>query len=300
MELIKPGTSINFVGYSKWAMTFSLALIVLGFASFWYHGGLNYGVDFIGGTMVHIKFNQPTNIADIRQALERTNIANIVVQDFGQGGDEFLIRMPEAEASTEGLSGQIQQGLAAKFGEQAFEVRRVETVGPKVGNDLRRKALLAVAFSTIMMGIYIAFRFELRFGVGAAVALIHDVLITAGALSLMNMEFDLTVVAALLTIVGFSVNDTVIVCDRIRENMRKLRRENLTAIINRSINETLSRTIITNGTAILVVIVLLFLGGDVIYAFAFALLVGFVIGTYSSIYVASPIVLLWETEGKRR
>ncbi len=222
------------------------------------------------------------------------------MQDFGQGGNEFLIRIPVTEAGTEGLPGQIQQGLAGKFGEQTFEVRRVETVGPKVGKDLRRKALLAVLFSTVMMGLYIAFRFEPRFGVGAAVALLHDVLITAGALSIANMEFDLTVVAALLTVVGFSVNDTVIVCDRIRENMRKLRRDSLTAIINRSINETLSRTIITTGTAVLVIIALLFLGGEVIHAFAFALLVGFTIGTYSSIYVASPIVLLWEKEGKRR
>jgi preprotein translocase subunit SecF len=300
MELFKPNTHIDFVRYSKRAFVFSLSLILLGFASVWYHGGPNYGVDFIGGTVVHIRFTQPTDVADIRQALANTNIANITVQDFGQGGNEFLIRMPEAETSVEGLSGQIQQGLAARFGEQAFEVRRVETVGPKVGNDLRRKALLALAFSTVMMGVYVAFRFEPRFGVGAAVALLHDVLITIGALSVMDLEFDLTVVAALLTVVGFSVNDTVVVCDRIRENMRKLRRENLTTIINRSINETLSRTIITNGTATLMVIVLLLLGGEVIHAFAFALLVGFVIGTYSSIYVASPIVLLWEREGKRR
>lgn len=300
MELIKPGTRIDFIRYSTWAFAFSAALILLGLASFWYRGGLNYGVDFVGGTVVHVKFTQPASVADIRQALAATNIANITVQDFGQGGNEFLIRMPEAESSMEGLSGQIQQGLAVQFGEQAFEVRRVETVGPKVGKDLRRKALLAVAFSTLMMGVYVSSRFELRFGIAAAIALFHDVLITAGALSLMNMEFDLTVVAALLTVVGFSVNDTVIVCDRIRENMRKLRRESLATIINRSINETLSRTIITNGTVIVVVIALLFLGGDVIHAFAVALLVGFVIGTYSSIYVASPIVLLWEKEGKRR
>jgi preprotein translocase subunit SecF len=208
--------------------------------------------------------------------------------------------MPIAEDGTTELSDQIKKGLAAKFGEQAFEVRRVETVGPKVGKDLRRKALLAVIFSTVLMGVYIAFRFEPRFGVGAAVALLHDVLITAGALSLMNMEFDLTVVAALLTITGFSVNDTVIVCDRIRENMRKLRRESLTAIINRSVNETLSRTIVTNGTAIAVVVALLLLGGDVIHAFAFALLVGFIIGTYSSIYIAAPIVLVWQRKGKRK
>jgi preprotein translocase subunit SecF len=300
MELIKPGTRIDFIRYSTWAFAFSAALILLGLASFWYRGGLNYGVDFVGGTVVHVKFTQPASVADIRQALAATNIANITVQDFGQGGNEFLIRMPEAESSMEGLSGQIQQGLAVQFGEQAFEVRRVETVGPKVGKDLQRKALLAVAFSTLMMGVYVSLRFELRFGIAAAIALFHDVLIAAGALSLMNMEFDLTVVAALLTVVGFSVNDTVIVCDRIRENMRKLRRESLATIINRSINETLSRTIITNGTVIVVVIALLFLGGDVIHAFAFALLVGFVIGTYSSIYVASPIVLLWEKEGKRR
>ena len=300
MELIKPGTRIDFIRYSTWAFAFSAALILLALTSFWYHSGLNYGVDFVGGTVVHVKFTQPAGIADIRQALAATNIANITVQDFGQGGNEFLIRMSEAESGMEGLSGQIQQGLAAQFGEQAFEVRRVETVGPKVGKDLRRKALLAVAFSTLMMGVYVSLRFELRFGIAAAIALFHDVLIAAGALSLMNMEFDLTVVAALLTVVGFSVNDTVIVCDRIRENMRKLRRESLATIINRSINETLSRTIITNGTVIVVVIALLFLGGDVMHAFAFALLVGFVIGTYSSIYVASPIVLLWEKEGKRR
>jgi len=300
MELIKPGTSIDFVRYSKWALVFSISLVLLGLASLWYRGGPNYGVDFVGGTVVQVKFTQPTSIADIRQALAAANIANITVQDFGQGGNEFLIRIPVTEAGTEGLPGQIQQGLAGKFGEQTFEVRRVETVGPKVGKDLRRKALLAVLFSTVMMGLYIAFRFEPRFGVGAAVALLHDVLITAGALSIANMEFDLTVVAALLTVVGFSVNDTVIVCDRIRENMRKLRRDSLTAIINRSINETLSRTIITTGTAVLVIIALLFLGGEVIHAFAFALLVGFTIGTYSSIYVASPIVLLWEKEGKRR
>lgn len=300
MELIKPNTNFNFVRYAKGAAVFSGVLILIGLASLWYHGGPNYGVDFAGGTAVQVKFTQPVIIADIREALAATNIANITVQDFGQGGNEFLIRMPETEAGTEGLAAQIQKGLAGKFGEQAFEIRRVEAVGPKVGKDLRQKALLAVVFSTLMMGIYVAVRFEPRFGIGAAVALVHDVLITIGALSLMNMEFDLTVIAALLTVTGFSVNDTVVVCDRIRENMRKLRRDSLATIINRSINDTLSRTIITNGTATLTVIVLLILGGNVIHSFAFALLVGFIFGTYSSIYIASPIVLLWETEKRRR
>jgi len=300
MELIKPGTTIDFVRYTKWALLFSASLILLSCGSFWYHGGLNYGVDFAGGTVVQIRFNQPTNIADIRRALATVNIANITVQDLGQGGNEFLIRMPASESGSQDLSTQMQQALTGQFGEQAFEVRRIETVGPRVGKDLRRKALLAVLFATVMIGGYIAFRFEPRFGVGAAVALAHDVLIAAGALSLMNMEFDLTVVAALLTVIGFSVNDTVIVCDRIRENMRKMRRETLAAVINKSINETLSRTIITSGTAVLVIISLLVLGGEVIHAFAFALLVGITVGTYSSIYVASPIILFWAQEDRRR
>ena len=299
MELIKPNTNFDFVSYLKPAIAFSLALILLGLASLWYRGGPNYGVDFVGGTVVHVRFMQPTAIADIRQALATTNIAGGTVQDFGQGGNEFLIRLPVADTGTEDVAPKVQQGLVSKFGEQAFEVRRIETVGPKVGKDLQRKAILAVAFSALVMGVYVAVRFEPRFGVGAAVALFHDVLITVGALSLMNMEFDLTIIAALLTVVGFSVNDTVIVCDRIRENMRKMRREGLLNIINKSINETLSRTIITNGTAILVVVVLYFLGGEVIHGFAFALLVGFIVGTYSSIYVASPIVLLWEKSGQR-
>jgi preprotein translocase subunit SecF len=300
MELIKPGTNIDFVSYSKWAFMLSGTLILLGLGSFWYHGGPNYGVDFAGGTVVQVKFNQATGIADIRQALATVNIANVTVQDFGQGENEFLIRMPESATGAEDLSPQIQQALTAQFGAQAFEVRRIETVGPRVGKDLRRKALLALLFATVMIGAYIAFRFEPRFGVGAAAALTHDVLIAAGILSLRNMEFDLTVVAALLTVVGFSVNDTVIVCDRIRENMRKMRRETLATVINRSINETLSRTIITTGTAVFVIVSLLILGGGVIHAFAFTLLVGITVGTYSSIYVASPIVLLWERRSRRR
>ncbi|MBM4254462.1 MAG: protein translocase subunit SecF [Deltaproteobacteria bacterium] len=299
MELIKPNTNFDFVHYLKPAITFSLVLILLGLASLVYRGGPNYGVDFVGGTVVHVKFTQPTSIADIRQALATTNIPGGIVQDFGQSGNEFLIRLPVAETVTEDIANKVQQGLVSKFGQQAFEVRRIEAVGPKVGRDLQRKAILAVAFSALVMGIYVAIRFEPRFGVGTAVALFHDALITIGALSLMNIEFDLTVVAALLTVVGFSVNDTVIVCDRIRENMRKMRREGVLNIINRSINDTLSRTIITNGTAILVVLVLYFLGGEVIHGFAFTLLIGFIVGTYSSIYIASPIVLLWEKAGQR-
>ena len=188
----------------------------------------------------------------------------------------------------------MRDALTKQFGAGQFEIRRIESVGPKVGRELRQQGAWSVIAATIMMGFYIWFRFDLRFGMGAVIALIHDVLVTIGALMLAQYEFDLTIVAALLTIVGFSVNDTVIICDRVRENMRKIRRESLESVINLSINETLSRTIITTGTAILVLIALYVLGGGVIRPFAFALLVGFFSGVYSTIFIASPVILLWD------
>ena len=301
-SLIPVGIAIDFVALRLKMLLLSCTLIAIGLGSIWLHGGLNYGIDFVGGTMVQAKFTQPTPIADIRAALEREELRGLVVQDVGQGGHEFQIRALGGEEGGRSTAAgdAIRAGLKEKFGEGTYEVLRVETVGPKVGRELWRNASLAVLAATIMMGAYIAFRFDLRFGIGAAVALLHDVFITIGALSLANMEFDLTTVAALLTVVGFSVNDTVIISDRIRENMRKMRRESLATIINLSINETLSRTIITSGTAVLVTGALFVLGGSVIHSFAFALLVGFVVGTYSSIYIASPIVLYLEERKKKR
>jgi preprotein translocase subunit SecF len=304
MELIRPGTKIDFVQYAPWAIGFSWALIAIGVLSLIIHKGPNYGVDFSGGTVMQVRFNQKPAISDIRGTLEPLGLGDVTIQDFGTsetaGGAEFLIRLPQTADESTDLGQRVTAALQQKFGKDAFEIERVDMVGPRVGADLRTRAILAVAFATLMMGAYIWFRFELRFGIGAAVALIHDVLITIGALSLLNYEFDLTVVAALLTVVGFSVNDTVIVSDRIRENMRKRPRDPLAAIINSSINETLSRTILTTGTAILVILALFFLGGNVIHGFAFALLIGFGIGTYSSIYVASPIVLYLERGTSRR
>ena len=226
------------------------------------------------------------------------DVGESVIQDFGQdGSNEFLLRL-ESSVQLGSLSEKIRQGLAQTFGAKAFEIRRVESVGPKVGADLRRRGIWSVIASTIMMGIYVAFRFESRFGLGAVIALIHDLLVTVGALMLAQYEFDLTIVAALLTIVGFSVNDTVVICDRIRENMRKNPREKLEAIVNRSLNETLSRTILTTGTALLVLFALFFLGGGVIRPFAFSLIVGFISGVYSTIFIASPVILFWE-KGKK-
>ena len=294
LEFIKPGINFDFVRWRGWAFGFSAALIGISVVSLMGHGGPNYGVDFAGGTLLHLRFHDPVKIGEIRSVFAGTEFNTVVVQDFGGAVGEYLLRLPQTDSALQGISGSIVGPLKATFGDNALEVLRTESVGPRVGRVLRKKALLAVAFATIMIGIYIAIRFQWRFGLGAAVALAHDVFITIGALSLAGVEFDLTVVAALLTVVGYSVNDTVIVSDRIRENMRKLRRQPMAGIVNLSINETLSRTILTTGTALLVLLALFALGGGVIHAFAFTLLVGFTIGTYSSIFVASPVVLLLE------
>ena len=306
MEFIKPGTRIPFTKYRHIAITLStlvnIAVLVLLFTK-----GPNLGVDFAGGTMVHVKFEQKVSIPEIRQALGKLGFGETVVQDFGQdGSNEFMIRLEKTSVQIGALGEGIRRGFSDRFGQDRFEVRRIESVGPKVGKDLRERGIWSVIAATIMMGVYIwirfgfsfGARFGFHFGLGAVISLIHDVLITIGALLLVNYEFDLTIVAALLTIVGFSVNDTVIVCDRIRENMRKNRREILENTINASINETLSRTIITTGTAILVLTALFLLGGGVIRPFAFALLVGFSSGVYSTIFIASPVILLWE-KGKK-
>ena len=301
-ELIPPGTRIDFVGLRFKMLLFSWTMIAVGLA--WaYVGGINWGIDFVGGTMVHVKFAAPTPIGDVRAALLKPELGEALVQDVGRAGNEFQIRVRGAEkGGSSSVSDAIKADLREKFGEGegTYDVLRVETVGPKVGKDLGRSATLAVLAATLVMGVYIALRFELRFGIGAAIALVHDVLMTVGALAIARMEFDLTTVAALLTVVGYSVHDTVIVSDRIRENMKKMRRESLATIMNISINETLSRTLITSGTAILVTAALFVLGGPVIHSFAFALLVGFIVGTYSSIYVASPVVLYLEGRQARR
>ena len=300
MELIKPGSKIPFTSYRKLAVILStivnLAVLVMLFIK-----GPNLGVDFAGGTVVQLKFQQPVSIPDVRRALESVNLGGSEIQDFGREGDnEYLIRLEKTSVEIGALGEQIKKALSDQFGADKFEIRRIEFVGPKIGEDLRRRGVLSVIVATIMMGVYIWFRFQFRFGIGAVVALVHDVLVTVGALMLANYEFDLTIIAALLTIVGFSVNDTVVICDRIRENMRKIKRETLESIVNTSINETLSRTILTTGTALMVLFALYLLGGAVIRPFAFALIVGFISGVYSTIFIASPVILFWEKPAKSR
>ncbi len=295
MELIKPDININFIGYVKGALIFSLVMIGISLISLIIKGGPRYGIDFEGGTLVQVKFFNEVDISEVRVALDNLTIEGLSVQEFGEKeANEYLITMKKTTGELEGLSENVKIALKNRFGRESLEVRRVEMVGPKVGKDLRKKGMLAVAFSILGMLIYIWWRFELRFGVGAILCLIHDVAITLGALSLTNKSVDLPIIAALLTVVGYSVNDTIIISDRIRENLKKMSRGRLRDIVNKSINQTLSRTCITAGTTLMVVIALFFLGGEVIHDFAFTLLVGICIGTYSSIFVASPLLIVWE------
>lgn len=294
MEFIKPDINFDFVGKRKLAMLFSWILILAGIVSLVVKGGPSYGIDFAGGTMVQVKFEKTTSAAGIKDALANVDLGAVVVQQFGDESDEFLIRAQNTSSEMEGLSQKVKVALEQSYGAGQVDLRRAEMVGPQVGKDLRDKGLMAILWAMVGILIYITWRFEFRFGVGALIATVHDVLITLAAFSFFNKEIDLTIIAAFLAIIGYSLNDTIIVCDRIRENMGKHAKEGLTAIINRSINETLSRTIMTSGTTLLVVISLFIFGGGVIHNFAFAMLVGILIGTYSSIFVASPVILFWE------
>jgi preprotein translocase subunit SecF len=295
MELIKPNSNIRFVGRIREALIFSLVLIAISLLSLVIKGGPRYGIDFEGGTLVQIKFFNAVDIGEVRNSLDTLAIEGLSVQEFGdQEEQEYLVTMKKTTGELEGLADTIKNALTSTFGNDALEMRRVEMVGPKVGKDLRRKGMLAVVFSLLGMLVYIWWRFELRFGIGAIFCLVHDVTITLGALSLTNKPIDLPIIAALLTVVGYSVNDTIIISDRIRENMKKMSRGRLKDIVNKSINQTLSRTCITAGTTLMVVVALFFLGGEVIHDFAFTLLVGIFAGTYSSIFIASPLLIVWE------
>ena len=299
MQLIPSNTRFDFVGYLKTALIVSgnLSLISLGLLLLY---GPKMRIDFAGGSLVQVRFKQPTHADKLRESLGAAGFEAIDIQDMGRDQTDFLIRVPMAADDTESRTQKVATTLKNSFGADQVDVLRVEAVGPRVGQALRGRAIWAVLASTLMMGIYIWARFEWRYGLGAVIALAHDVIMTVGFLIAFGYEFDLTIVAALLTVVGFSVNDTVIVSDRIRENRRKDRRTPLAELINTSINETLSRTILTSGTAILVTLALFLLGGPVIHGFAFALLVGFTVGTYSSVFIAAPVVLYFERGAGRR
>ncbi len=295
MQLIRQDTAIDFVGKIRQAGIFSLVLILVSAGSLLLKGGPRYGIDFAGGTLIQVQFDLDMSAGDIRRTLSTIGGGEVSVQPFGDSSrHEYLINIQQSVSDLEGLSDRVAALFEKEYGQGTFELRRVEMVGPKVGRDLRQKGFMAVICSLLGMLVYIWWRFEFRFGIGAIIALTHDVLITLGALSLRNTAIDLPIIAALLTVVGYSVNDTIIVCDRIRENRRKMMREGLPKIINVSINNTLSRTLMTSITTLLVVVTLFVFGGGVIHDFAFTLLVGILIGTYSSVFIASPVLIIWE------
>ena len=288
-------TNINFQGNRRIAITCSAIFILAGFISLIVRGGPNYSIDFSGGTGITLRFAGPVSEGEVRSVLNEIKLGDSEVKTIGGGGShpDILIRVKETavEAGTVTL---VENTIRKGIPDNTFEVLQIEKVGPKIGKELKGKAVWAMVVSLIGILIYLAWRFEFKFAVGAVIATAHDLFAMLALFSLTNLEISLGIVAAFLTIAGYSINDTVVVYDRIRENIKKLRSATFFDIINISINETLSRTILTGSTTLMVLIVLFFLGGQVIHDFAFALLVGILIGTYSSIFIAAPILLEWE------
>ncbi len=346
MQFVKPDINVNFIGKRKIAFIVSAAMITISIASLILHGGPRLGIDFQGGTLIQVKFNAPVGIDDIKSGLQEVGLGKSSVQEFGDlKTNEYLVRTDGSVMTAEGFTTDLQKALASATGSE-LEMRRVEMVGPQVGQDLREKALFAMFYALLFITIYISGRFELKwvisgvmtaaligavyiftllnvsipwlivgalivtlvlfwflelkYAMGAIVALVHDVTVTVGLFSIFDKEFTLAIIAALLTIIGYSLNDTIIVFDRIRENLRKYHKNPLEVILNRSINETLSRTLLTSLTTLFVVVTLFVLGGGIIHDFAFALIIGVLVGTYSSIFVASPILLAWQGKQRRK
>ena len=290
-------TKYDFIKWWKVAAITTVAFMVLGLASFAVTGGVNYSVEFTGGTLVQLKFKQAADAGKIRAALDGAGIKGAEVQQFG-AVDEFVIRAQEKSivaqqaAGAEKVADQIGRALTAAFGPSAFNVARSESISPRVGEELSRKAWLAMILVSIATLIYLAFRFEWRFGVAAVVSTLHDVLITIAFVKIMHLEVSLTVVAAILTLLGYSSNDTIIIFDRVRENLRTSGKEALYGVLNRSINDTLPRSIMTHATTFSASVALLIFAGEVIRPFAWVMTFGIFVATFSSIYVAGP-VLLW-------
>ena len=338
LELIKPNVNFNFLGYRKYAYILSTVLLLVGIASLVIKGGPRYGVDFAGGMTIQLKFAKAVTPDDIKKPLDSAGLPHLVVQRMGQDKDNaFLISASEKGEPLEQVRMKVGQALKASMGDGAFEVQRLEVVGPKVGEDLKNGALNAMFYAVLIIAIYISGRFEqrwmaagsmaaglavgiwalkhlglstgylivgaliitlalcwvlkLKFALGALVADIHDIVLTIGFFSLFDLEFDLTVVAALLTILGYSLNDTIIVYDRIRERLHQSKGESLTSLINSAVNQTLSRTMLTSLITLFTVTALYIFGGSVLRDFALAMIIGVVTGTYSSVFIASPILV---------
>ena len=312
MEFLKRDTRIDFIGRRRIAALISISIIVILLLSLFIRG-LNLGIDFTGGTLVEVSYSSSVNAEEVRTNLRRSGLDSVVVQYFGTSRD-VLIRLPaDPEVDAAETSSLIMSSLRMPYGETlaqtsendsqrcifqdgttgdcTVQMRRVEFVGPQVGDELTEKGGLAMLYALIGILAYVAWRFEWRFALGAVIALVHDVLVTVGFFSLLGLEFSLPVLAAVLAVIGYSLNDTIVVFDRIRENFRKMRKGTIVDIMNSGINQTLRRTLLTSLTTLLVVVTLILLGGEIIKGFAVALLIGILVGTYSSIFVASPVVL---------
>jgi len=298
MRLIKEETHLDFMGKARLAAIISALALIAGLVGYFTMGGLNYGIDFKGGTLVQVRFEESVDIDTLRGTLSGSDLGTFSLQSFGEdGGNEFLITLAGAqgdgqaqkqEALTDrNISARVETLL--KEHHPKFSIRRVESVGPKVGEELKQSAVLAILLSLLLILAYTSFRFQWRYGVAAIVALFHDVLIVMAAFVFSQHEISLPVVAAVLTVAGYSINDTIVIFDRLRENIRRFHKKSAEDIINESINQTLSRTLLTSGTTIFVVLALFIFGGEIIRDFSFALLVGVVVGTYSSIFIASPM-----------
>jgi preprotein translocase subunit SecF len=300
VQIIRPNIHFDFISKNRMAVILSLIVMLAGIVSIVSKGGPDYGIDFTGGVLIQVQFNKPAEATDIRDALKELPLGALTVQRFGDDTNEYLIRTQEADSALQQISQQVSKALEDRFGEGQVEIRRSETVGSVVGKELREKGLLALLYTIVGTLAYISWRFDFRFAIGAVIALGHDVLITLGFFSIFDREIDLTIIAAFLTIIGYSLNDTIVIYDRIRENLGKYHSESFATIVNCSLNETLSRTFLTSGTTLLVVLALFIFGGTVINNFAFALLVGIIAGTYSTIFVASAVVLFWEQHRPRK
>lgn len=289
LSILSGRTRIDFMGRRRLALGLSFTLILLSLGSLAVRG-LQFGIDFTGGVLVEVGYPEPVELASVREALAaEPAFRDVVVQHFGTTRDVLVRLAPQEGRTNAQVSERVLQVL--RRAEPRVELRRVEFVGPQVGRELAEKGALALLFALIGILVYVTLRFEWRFAVGSVAALVHDVLITLGFFSLLAIEFDLSVLAALLAVIGYSLNDTIVVYDRIRENFRRLRKGSPVEVMNFSINQTLSRTLMTSLTTLLVLITLFLLGGEIIHGFALALIVGVVVGTYSSIYVASAAAL---------
>lgn len=279
----------NFMGMRKVTSIVSALLIIFSISTLSYQG-LNLGVDFTGGTLVEVGYPEAVNLDKLRQSFSDSEFNDVAIQYFGSA-KEILIRIPPQQGfnSADVSSKLLDLLLSNNF---SAEMRRVEFVGPQVGEELREDGGLAMLYALLCIMVYIAFRFQMRFSVGAVSALIHDVIITLGFFSITRFNFDLTILAALLAVIGYSLNDTIVVFDRVRENFRKIRDKTPIDVFNISLNQTLSRTLMTSFTTLLVLMALFFLGGEIIHGFSMALIFGVLIGTYSSIYIASPVTLM--------